>query len=470
MFRGSVPRPVMQLMMEYVDDWGPTPDIYIGCSGSFTVERYLQDSGARLHSNDVLLYSAAVGNYYSGNPMDLVLTESGREDMPWMEKYLGDPLRDLAAMHVASNLAITVGKAHDGSPYYRKLIDAYESQFDTMHEQMIEQIKNFSMKIDSYDSEDVLTWLDRVPEDAAVVAYPPFQATGAASYFQKDYTVLERLFDWQPPEYQLLEKDTLTELYLKIAEREKWTFAVNKPVEELADYLVAKIQTTNRSPHIHVYSSHGQKRIITPHQSTTQLPYEHIGPEDELGDEMKLIPITGDQFQGLRSMYMNKGIKPGAADLALAVIVDDLFVGAIAWSWAPTFADWGKYVPPPVAYLLSDFPVDSSSYTRLSKLIVASAKSVEAQKLLTRYGKRPYRSFTTTAFSKNPVSMKYRGTLKLLKREENDAYKSSYADNLPEEDSYYSRPWNLQYGDSFGEETCTEILAQWKKKHGKARK
>lgn len=468
MFRGSVPRPVMQLMMEYVDEWTGIDDIYVGCSGSFTVERYLQDTGARLHSNDVLLYSAAVGNYYAGDPMTLKLTEEGYEDMPWIEDYLGDPITDLATMHVASNLAVTVGKAHDGSPYYRKLIEAYRGQFGEMHAAMVEQIKNFDMRIDSYDSEDVMTWLDRVPEDAAVLAYPPFQAAGAASYFQKDYTVLERLFEWDPPEYQMLEKETLDDLYLKIADRETWTFAVNKPVEALEKYLVAEIQTTNRAPNIRVYSSHGPKRIITPHQSTTQLPYEHIGPEDDLGDDMKLIPITGDQFQGLRSKYMNKGIKPGSADLAMAVVVDDILVGSIAWSYDSTFSNWERFLPPAYAYLLSDFPVDASKYTRLSKLVVAAAKSYEAQQLLSRHGKKPYRSFTTTAFSNNPVSMKYRGVLKLLKREQNDAYHSSYADNLPEDDSYYSRPWNLQYGDSIGDQTCNEILAEWKKKHGKA--
>lgn len=464
MFRGSVPQPVMQLMMEYVDQWGPVDDIYVGCSGSFTIERHLQDTGARLHSNDVLLYSAVVGNYFSGNPMRLSLTEEGREDMPWIEDYLGDPLTDLATMHVASNLATTVGKVRDGSPYFKKLVDAYAAQFGTMHKDMLEQIKNLSMRIDSYSSEDVFSWMDRMPDNAPMLAYPPFKGAGSAGLFQKDYAVLERLFNWEPPEYQKLEKDTLHDLHLRIADREKWAFAVNSPVEELDKHLVAKIQTTNRAPAIYVYSGQGSKRIITPHQSTNQLPYEHMGPEDEMGDEMKLVPISHDQFQAVRSMYLNKNIKPAPANVAMAVLVDELLVGVIAWSWAPSFADWGRYVPPPVAYLLSDFSVDSSQYARLSKLVAGSTKSVEAQKLLTRLGNRPFRSFTTTAFSKNPVSMKYRGNLTLLKREKNSTLGAS------EGGEEEPKPWTLQYGDPFGEQTCTEILQDWKAKHGKAKK
>lgn len=467
MFRGSVPRPVMQLMLEYVDRWGVS-EIYVGCSGSFTVERYLQGKGIALHSNDVLLYSAVVGNYYAGSPMELRLTEAGREEVGWVEEFLGDPLRDLATLHVASNLAVAVGKTKDGSPYYRRLAEAYRAQFPMLHEKMVEELQEFSMQIDSYTSEDVLTWLDRVPSGAGVIAYPPFQATGAASYFQRDYAVLERLFEWDEPEYRMLEKDTLRELYQKISDNSHWTFATNKPVHELNEFLVGEVQTTNRAPHIHVYASDGPKRLITPHQSTAQLPYEHLGPEDELGDEMRLVPITGDQFQGLRSKYMNKGIKPGSANVPLAVLVDDVLVGCLAWNWEGTFSNWGRYLPPPAVYLLSDFPVDSSKYLRLSKLVVAAAKSTEAQQLLVKYGKRPYRSFTTTAFSNNPVSMKYRGVLQLLKREENKAYQSDYADNLPEGDTYYSRPWNLQYGDLLGTQTCNEILQEWKKKHGKA--
>lgn len=469
MFRGSVPTMVFRLTDEHVREW-TSDTVYVGCSGAFTVERHLAQYGKKLHSNDVLLYSAAIGGYCSGNPYPLALTEQGREEVPFIEPYLDEPDSALAAMFVASGLAVTVGKTRDGSPYYKKLAETYEKQFPQMHEKMLEEVRGFDLRLESYTSEDVTTWIDRVPDDAAVMAYPPFQASGAASYFQRDFSILERIFQYDEPEYVPMEGDALTDLYLKIADRREWAFATNKPVPELADSLKGIIQTTNRAPHIHLYGSHGKKRLVTPHQGLEPVPYPHLGADEELGDEMTLEPITNGQFSTLRSLYMNKGIKPGEPDMAHAVLVDGVLVGAIAWDLGASFAKWDRYVPQPAAYLLSDFPVDGTRYPRLSKLVVMAATSVEAAESIRGKASKAYRAFTTTAFSNNPVSMKYRGVLDLLKREENDAYKSSYADNLPEDDSYYGRPWNLQYGARIGEQTCAELLDTWKTKHGKERK
>jgi hypothetical protein len=41
--------------------------LYVGCSGNFTVERVLKKAGlTSFHSNDVSLYSCAVGPYLAG--------------------------------------------------------------------------------------------------------------------------------------------------------------------------------------------------------------------------------------------------------------------------------------------------------------------------------------------------------------------------------------------------------------------
>ena len=50
------------MVSEIVADWR-CPDIYIGCSGNFTIERVLAPAKRwRLHGNDVTIYSCVLGN------------------------------------------------------------------------------------------------------------------------------------------------------------------------------------------------------------------------------------------------------------------------------------------------------------------------------------------------------------------------------------------------------------------------
>lgn len=464
MFRGSIPNIVARIADEHARSWD-TKTLYVGCSGNFTVERHLGKYGFEIHSSDVLLYSAAIGHWMAGDPMELKLTEYGHEIVPWLEPYLADPDSALAALLVMSAIAKTIGRG-DEVPYYKHLQNEYVAQFPRLHRGALDGLRANTTRISSYTSEDVTTWLDRVPADAAVVAYPPFQATGAAQYFARDFAKLERIFQWDPPPYAELEAESLMKVYEKIADRSRWLFATNRAVPFLSDHLRAEVQTSNRSPRIRVYGSHGPVRIVRPHQSVEPLASPHLSPTVELGDRITLVILTASQFQSLRSKYMNAGIRPGQADLGVGVLVDGNLVGAFAYSFAPTFADWHSKLPGPHAYLLSDFPVSGSQYSRLSKLIVAAAISKEAHQLCLIHGRgRPYRSMTTTAFSNNPQSMKYRGILRLLHREENDAFHSSYADNLPEGDTYYGRRWALQYGQLLGEKTLAEHFTEWKQRH-----
>ncbi|GAA2351117.1 hypothetical protein SVIO_040200 [Streptomyces violaceusniger] len=106
---------------------------------------------------------------------------------------------------------------------------------------------------------------------------------------------------------------------------------------------------------------------------------------------------------------------------------------------------------PDEAYLLSDFAVAPTDYPRLSKLIVLAATSTEAQLLCQRAFSRRIRAVSTTAFSNNPVSMKYRGLLRLTKRGPSN-----------EEGWQYQ----LQYQGVMGEHSLAEALEKWAKRWG----
>ena len=72
------------------------------------------------------------------------------------------------------------------------------------------------------------------------------------------------------------------------------------------------------------------------------------------------------------------------------------------------------------------------------------------------------RSLVTTAFSKKPVSMKYRGLFQLLSKKEIEEVDGTETDMSK---CYYSKGYQLNYGAEMGQWTLAEGLALWKKNH-----
>ena len=114
----------------------------------------------------------------------------------------------------------------------------------------------------------------------------------------------------------------------------------------------------------------------------------------------------------LKDVYLKKGITHTPGMVNYLVRVDDMLVGGLIYT-LPKFGEKASI------YLLSDFAI--SQQGRLSKLVTRLACNGE---ILHDLGKRfvnRYREVKTTAFSDNPVSMKYRGIFELSKREEKNA-------------------------------------------------
>ncbi|WP_435855639.1 putative antirestriction adenine methyltransferase [Streptomyces parvus] len=465
MFHGSIPSDMCRIVREHVSLWTDVTDVYNVCCGNFTVEKTLASVGKRLHSCDVLMYSTAIGRYLAGEPMPLNLTEPALAEFPWIVDEHTTPEKQLATMLLCTRLAPLMGKK--SNPYWDKMRRAYEQQWPDLHAKTTTKILAAAevLKLKSYACEDALTWVDTIPDGAGVVSYPPFHGAGAA--FVRDFAKLEEMFEWTPPEFTIMEDPELEYLIKRITDREHWLLGTNEEVPELEPFLRGRTRTTNRGIPIYVYANSGPMRLVEPRQRTEPWPGPHLADE-EIGNDITLAVLTGGQFAALRSAYMNANIRPGSESLGVAVLVDQKLVGVFAYSWAPTLGNWGAHLPQqPTVYMLSDFPVSTSRYAKLSKLIVMAAISREAQLLTWRYGHRRYQSLATTAFTKRPVSMKYRGVLRLLKRDQKDVLKEDWAKGIDPADSYYAQQYQLQYGAPFSGKTLAEVLVEWKKRYGK---
>ncbi|MFF5968245.1 hypothetical protein ACFY64_31885 [Streptomyces collinus] len=466
MFHGSIPSDMCRIVREHVSLWTDVTDVYNVCCGNFTVEKTIASLGKNLHSCDVLMYSTAIGRYYAADPMPLVLTEQALDEFPWLPETHNTPAEQLATMLLCTRLAPLMGKK-ETHRYWAKMRKAYEQQWPDLHAKTVAKVTAAQevLKLASYSAEDALTWVDKIPGGAGVVSYPPFHGAGAA--FVRDFAKLEEMFEWEPPPFTIMQDPELEYLIQRITDRDHWLLGTNEEVPEMAEFLRGRTRTTNRGIPIYVYANSGPMRLVEPHQKTEAWPGPHLADE-EIGDTISLAVLTGGQFAALRSAYMNANIRPGSESLGVAVLVDKKLVGVFAYSWAPTLGNWGAHLPQqPTVYMLSDFPVSTSRYAKLSKLIVMAAISREAQLLTWRHGHRRYQSLATTAFTKRPVSMKYRGVLRLLKRDQKDVLKEDWAKGIDPNDSYYAQQYQLQYGAPFSGKPLAEVLREWKKRYGK---
>lgn len=473
MFYGAVPPMVQQMIVEVVEEWDSPGELWIGCSGNFTIERVLKAKWPemKVHGNDVHLFQDKLAQYFMEKDPDLRMTDLGRQAFPWLQDSLETPEDQIATLMLASKLVQTIdidGNARE-NPYYSRLIRGYQEQWGDLHSQTVEKLAGLAFRLESYASKDVYTWLkEDVPDEAAVIAYPPF--TGAPMEYMPENPKLEKMFDWEAPTFEHLIGDRLETLFDMIAEREMWMFGLQKRRERFEPHLIGRHKPTNRGTLMHVYGSSSVRRLVAPHQQVQQLPIPHLQHDQELGEKVELREIDYSQFAQLRSMYMNENIRPGASSISVAVLADGFLIGCLAFSVGRSHpSNWAAQLPAPHAYMLSDFPVKGTRYERLAKLIAALGTSEEARFLCENYANRRYRAITTTAYSNHPASMKYRGAYKLLRRRDNNALNEWWAENseISQSDPYYSRPFELEYGAVFGVRTAQAIYDEWRRKHMK---
>ncbi len=108
MFVGSVPRPVVDQILRAVD-FGAWGSVHVCCSGSFRVDRAIKAGypACRVISNDVSLFSVALGRLLTGQSVDVCFT--GR--LAFIEGEIGtEPLDRTAAVMVAVDMARYRGK------------------------------------------------------------------------------------------------------------------------------------------------------------------------------------------------------------------------------------------------------------------------------------------------------------------------------------------------------------------------
>jgi hypothetical protein len=436
MFQGTIPGPMRAIVRETAEGW-PRGSVYVPCCGNFTIERSLAGMGFALRSSDVSIYTTAIGRWLTRRPIGVRLRDESAEQLGWLSDSLDDGVGTVATLMLGTRFLASVGRE---GLWHDRVVRSYREQWKAKHAETVERLSASGIELASYEVEDVRSWLQKVPRDAPVCSFPPFYGGG----YEKLYEPLEQHFTWDAPEYEPLSDADVVGVLGAITDRPYWLTASNHDVPELQSFLRGVIKATPRAAPFYVYASEAPTRIVAPRQPIEPVKVPRLRGGDELVAPLSLSLLKPGQFNALRSRYLNPRIAPGAANLAVAVKDGGGRILGV-FAMAPS-----SYTPDE-AYLLSDFAVAPTDYPRLSKLIVLAATSSEAQLLCQRAFSRRVRAVSTTAFSNNPVSMKYRGLLRLTKRG-------------PSNEGGWK--FQLQYQGVMGGHTLAEAMEKWAKRWG----
>ena len=412
-------------------------DVICGCSGNFTIETVLsqvQNPPKSIFSNDVSLYSSALGAYYTDSePLNLKIKSVPFE---WLSDFLKGS-ESMAATIVVLLEMSQYNRQHK-TAYHQRMLDLFVRYFSNFHSKALSRLRarKKMLRVDKYLACDVKGLVERKESDDIFLSFMPTYSGG----YERLYKFLDSIFEWHDrPEYQIMDiegKENLLQLM-----KEKGNYVHVDDVHR--DFLntVAIIEGGHNRP-VFIYSdlqeveSEVYKRAKHNHKKPS---VKILGPDEIIeSDELTLVMFSSAEFAWFRDQYLSRAITPADPQWRFGVCLGGVLIGVIGWSRG---YDGTSY------YMMCDVALPSEKYKRLSKLVCMVANSREMLHVLRQQTGKFWGTFTTTAFTQKPVSMKYRGVLDFLGRNEKQG--------------------KLNYGGCFGG-SFKKAVKKWRKMESKA--
>ena len=147
-FTGAINSDMQKVITSLCRQW-EGKDIYVPCSGNFTIEHILSlNCRCRsIHSNDVSLYSTAVGRYLTVN--NVVVTLSDKPEYEWLKDWITLGLDTINTLLLCTKVLTCIGRKE---PYFVRMLEAYKRHLGELHAQTKEKIKPIlnEIKINSF--------------------------------------------------------------------------------------------------------------------------------------------------------------------------------------------------------------------------------------------------------------------------------------------------------------------------------
>lgn len=451
MFQGTLPHKAIKIIGNIVKEWD-CERIYIGCSGNFTIERSISELvNCKITSNDVTIYSSNIGRYFAGIPLDeLEIKEDYDGPCNFLREYMNNDTEKVATMILAADI---LPYAIGDNAYSRRMLRGYKEQYERIHKNLCVKLEALKTQIDTFYHGDVMKMLDEIPSNCGFISFPPFFKGG----YEKMWENIENFFNYTEPEYEMFDPDVHVKAFCeKVSKLDNFCVGTEREVPELEQYFCG---TLNTGPNklIYFYSKTDKKHYVTQGSKKTKAkPIVRIGENEKITGNIVISPITIDQFNEIRALYLSTAVtSAGTPSASYGLFDNDKLFGVFAFSNSMMLKGSEKLERPTI-YLLTDFAISPTCEKNLSKLVLCCILSKEAKMLAEKTMGKRVNTITTNAFSRNPVSMKYRGLFDLFGRRE-----------LEKDENGKVKKYNLSYGTKMGQWTLKEGYELWRQKLSK---
>ncbi|MCE5327877.1 MAG: hypothetical protein LLG01_15835 [Planctomycetaceae bacterium] len=379
--------------------WRGLP-VFVACSGNFTVERILArcDVGA-IHSNDVSIYSCALGWHLAGHAQPYKVKSP---EFEWLGQYMEPGPATIATLLLTGEMLKVGGE----NAYALRMRDEYRRCWPQLHATTVERVTKALTGLNlSYFAGDCREFLAGADRSAVCISFPPTYKGGYERLFKK----LDAVFDWPKPSYQVFSPEDFEQFSQTVRSFKHWMISSDTEQPALASQHVATVQTSLRSKPVFMYSDAAPTRYAAARQQIGHNPWAPRA--DEVVEPIQVVQIDAKIMNAIRSLYLSQSIIVCDAPRNYAVLSAGRLIGAFSFALprGPLPCD---------LYLLSDFAVRPTPHKRLSKLILACAVSGEVRADLEQWLCCRIRTIGTTAFTERAVSMKYRGLFDVHSRSE----------------------------------------------------
>ena len=376
----------------------------VGCSGNFTFEQLLSLAAqpAKICSNDVSIYSCAVGALLTGQDFKIELKADGNE---WLVPFCTDPLDTLATILLLTEF---LKFNPEKGIWHRRMHEHYTNNWAGYHSEtkdnLVKSLGN--IKITSFFAGDVFEHykLNDHP-DSIFMSFMPTYKGG----YERIYKKLDEIFDWEKPSYEMLDDGRRDKIYEYLTAR-KYVIYDDRRLD--LPLVFAEHSSSRRN--VYMYSNLESPRILLKQQrSIAQQSYPMIGLHDEISPKsrVKFLPVSNKVVNYYREMFLSKSIAYVDGQYPLLVFIDAKLIGCAIFG----LSKFGGTAKGDI-YLLSDFVVSGSRYKRLSKLLLYLLTTKPIKQALEEKFFIRVKTIYTTAFTKKPTSAKYRGVFTLVKR------------------------------------------------------
>ena len=426
---------------------------HVICSGNFTLEATLRLNGYKgaLTGSDVSLYTCSLGAYFAGSEIPLRMNLDGFPDLAPLADCLGDQEGRAAAVALALDVVAVYRRR---SEFQRRMFRHYQRRMAELADKTIARLRRRRelLRLDAFHARDGWERAVEIPagDGDVVLTFPPTYSGG----YERLYRDLDALFTWEAPRYRPL--TTGAEFAARVAQRPgPWIIGTEKRDGDVDAVLGQPFAVAPRDTQvrIHLYTNlEGvAPKVVRRTVNAAPPPWPRLEDGDEIRPDSALTVhrVSSPQANWIRQVYASVEVGQASAQYSYAAAVDGRCVGILLFQ-EPTF---GMRIEGAVRefetiYMMADIAVASERYPRLSKLLLMAALSRELRHDLEARCVREIAYCVTTAFSRRPVSMKYRGIFKLLSRkEQGDTFVLNY----------YART---------GQWTLAEAMRSWSGRYG----